>query len=261
MHLPEVVALGRPLSSPTSQVASAFVSQAVSLTRWSGSEQAICNRRSSFVDGDVVVAVKHNEVRPRTASSSLPRLTATRQSNATSARSTAVRRIRSAEDFQASLSSAGSTKLTVIAFTARDCRACQYARRAYARAAADLEATAATVATTHPAASTRAVDFFELDVGAPALRDVCRSLGVEAVPMWQVYADDEQGQLFELDRVVGPRNVDLLKQSVERLVRDGVNFDEYELQPEQNSSAEADMRRVDGFKTPTKDEGRRWWWF
>lgn len=171
-----------------------------------------------------------------------------------------VRRIRSAEEFRNSLSASGSSHLTVIAFTAQDCRACQYARRAYARAAADLGATAATELSRNPSASTTGVDFFELDVGAPALKDICRTLGVEAVPMWHVYGGNDRGQLFELHRVVGPRSVGLLKQSVEQLVRNGIDLDDYE---EDTSSHPPNQNLVQGTDNPRRVDppAKRWWWF
>jgi hypothetical protein len=139
-----------------------------------------------------------------------------------------VQRLSSAADFTGLLRGA---RVAVVGFTSLRCRACRYAGHAYAKAAAEMHELRLGVAC------------FEVDVADPELHALCLSLGVDAVPMWQVFvrgrsatvrdgADgrcaDGAGDVVEVDRIVGPRNVGLIRQSVVDLAIHGFDSSLYE---------------------------------
>lgn len=137
----------------------------------------------------------------------------------TASAATAVKRIRSPAAFAASLDAlatpgSGRARVAVVGFTSASCRACAYAAHAYARVAGG---------------GGEGGVFYEVDVGEAALQEVCVELGVESVPSWRVFASGEEGgKVYEVEEVVGPREVRRLEEVVERLVQGGFDAAEFE---------------------------------
>jgi hypothetical protein len=77
-----------------------------------------------------------------------------------------------------------------------------------------------------------------VDVTEPEMHGICLGLDVDVIPMWQIFVevvdrenDGEKGgggHIVEIDRVVGPRNVELLRDRVLDLAINGFDSTLYE---------------------------------
>eukprot|EP00177_Eucheuma_denticulatum_P008421 GFKZ01015311.1.p4 GENE.GFKZ01015311.1~~GFKZ01015311.1.p4 ORF type:complete len:166 (-),score=25.94 GFKZ01015311.1:432-929(-) len=132
-----------------------------------------------------------------------------------------VQHVTTARDFAAMMPPNPSAALVVFSFVQRNCRACRYASRAYARMAEEL----ARNQQVH-------VRFCEMDVTEGETGRLGRQLGVDFVPMWQFYKFREGGGgggrgVGVLEEVVGPREVGTVREKVLEFAREGFDMDQY----------------------------------
>lgn len=105
----------------------------------------------------------------------------------------------------------------VLSFVMPNCRACSYARAAFARLARDF------------VPGGRAVRFCELDISEAGTQRLSQSLGVEAVPSFQLYAlkDGPRPAFGVLDQFAGARVVGDVRRRLALYSSDGFDLDEF----------------------------------
>lgn len=128
----------------------------------------------------------------------------------------AVTPVRTQRDFAAALPRRPAPEeLVVVSFVQRGCRACRYASAQLERIADE--------------ADHERVRFLQLDIGAADTQDLCRDLGVSAVPSFHFYAfrDGEDAGVGCLDTVVGPMKAGKVRQRVMEFSADEFDIEEY----------------------------------